>query len=132
MIEIQASGPLADAIFPVSFLDRSDGSLQPEKRLLLAVLEGAVSDFQKYSTATSGRGRRLFAEAKMWLESSGTDRPFDFESICQAVGLDPACIRAGLQRWRAARRQDPRPLTTSLDFPMHHMARTRHQIAAAG
>src|SRR5262245_45394602 len=32
-----------------------DAQIQPEKRLMLAVLEGAVSDFQKYATAASGR-----------------------------------------------------------------------------
>jgi hypothetical protein len=68
--------------------------------LLLAVIEGAVSDYQKYATAVSGRGRRLFAEAEAWLASSTTDRPLDFESICHAVGLDPSFIRSGLRRWR--------------------------------
>ena len=52
------------------FLEGVSARLQPEKRLMLAVLEDAVSDFQKYATATSGRGRRLFANADGWLRSS--------------------------------------------------------------
>ena len=75
---------------------------------MLAVLEGAVSDFQKYATASGGRGRRLFAEAEAWLASTSTDAPLDFESICQGLGLDPSFIRAGLQRWCSTRRREPR------------------------
>ena len=132
MIEIPANRSSADSILPPIFVEGHAGLLQPEKRLMLAVLEGAVSDFQKYATATSGRGRRLFAEANAWLGSSGTDRLLDFESICQVLELDPAFIRAGLQRWRAARQRYARPLTISLDLPIHHVARTRHKIAAVG
>ena len=81
--------------------------VQPERRLMLAVLEGAVSDFQKYATAVSGRGRRLFADAEAWLASTATERPLDFENICQNLGLDPSFIRAGLRRWCRARRREP-------------------------
>src|SRR5262249_51688341 len=70
--------------------------LQPEKRLMLAVLEGGVSDFQTYATSVSGRGRRLFADAEAWFRSTATDHPLDFENICEALGLDPSFIRAGL------------------------------------
>ena len=81
---------------------------------MLAVLEGAVSDFQKYATAVSGPGRRLFAEAEAWLASTTTDRPLDFESICHSLELDPSFIRAGLRRWCNARRREPGPPTTML------------------
>ena len=75
---------------------------QPEKRLMLALLEGAVSDFQKYATASSGRGRRLFAEVNAWFGST-SHGGLDFESICDGLGLDPSFLRSGLYRWRAAR-----------------------------
>src|SRR5439155_5102022 len=55
-----------DSILPREFLNGLGAWLQPEKRLMLAVLECAVSDFQKYATASSGRGRRLFADADAW------------------------------------------------------------------
>ena len=76
---------------------------QPEKRLLLALLEGAVDDFQKYATASTGRGRRLFADVSAWFGSTSHDRFLDFESICDGLGLDPSFLRRGLYRWRAAR-----------------------------
>ena len=81
--------------------------LQPEKRLMLAVLEGAVSDFQKYATALDGRGRRLFAEADAWFRSTATREPLDFENVCQALDLDPSFIREGLERWCVAKRREP-------------------------
>jgi hypothetical protein len=76
---------------------------QPEKRLMLALLEGAVSDFQKYATASTGRGRRLFADVNAWFGSTSQDRLLDFECICDGLGLDPSFLRSGLARWRAAR-----------------------------
>jgi len=78
---------------------------QPEKRLMLALLEGAVSDFQKYATASTGPGRRIFADVNAWFGSTAHDRFLDFESICDGLGLDPSFLRSGLDRWRAARRK---------------------------
>jgi hypothetical protein len=76
---------------------------QPEKRLLLALLEGAVNDFQNYATASTGRGRRLFADVSAWFGSTSHERFLDFESICDGLGLDPSFLRRGLDRWRAIR-----------------------------
>jgi hypothetical protein len=92
-------------------------SHQPYTRLMLAVLEGAVSDVQKYATAHSGRGRRIFAEAEAWIAAAGTGRPFDFETVCEALGFDPSSIRAGLQRWCTARRNQAVASRTVLRFP---------------
>jgi len=38
-----------------------------EQRLMQAVLESAVQDFQKYVLARRPRGKRLFQEAEEWL-----------------------------------------------------------------
>ena len=76
---------------------------QPEKRLLLALLEGAVCDFQKYAVASTGRGRRLFADVSAWFASTSHERFLDFENICDGLGLDPSFLRRGLHRWRAGR-----------------------------
>jgi hypothetical protein len=82
---------------------------------MLAVLDAAVSDFQRYATAWSGRGRRLFAEADGWVRSDATDQPFDFENICQTLGFDSSFIRAGLRRWRIARLQEASAAMRSVD-----------------
>jgi hypothetical protein len=99
-------------------------SLQPEKRLLLAILEAAVNDFQKYATASNGRGRRLFVEASAWFDSSATEHPVDFENICHALGLDASFIRGGLRRWCIARRRQCAESSTEVRFPVH-ASRTR-------
>ena len=98
--------------------------LQAEKRLMLAVLEAAVSDFQKYATASSGRGRRLFADAEAWFAWPASDEALDFESICHALDFDPAFIRDGLRRWRTARCREPGPSRAVLRFPFRRVSRT--------
>jgi len=114
-----------------TLLDAVGASLQPEKRLMIAVLEDAVSDFQKYATASSGRGRRLFADADTWLESTATDRPLDFENICQALDLDPSFIRGGLRRWCTARRRKPSPSRAVLHLPLRRVRGMRQTPMAA-
>jgi hypothetical protein len=109
----------------------SAASFQPEKRLMLAVLEGAVSDLEKYATASTGRGRRLFVEAETWLMSTATDGPLDFENICDALELDTSFIRAGVRRLCLARRGEARPSKTVLHVSFRRTGGTRHTIAAA-
>jgi hypothetical protein len=130
MIEMPADRPRGDAVLPAAVYN-SAGFLQPEKRLMLAVLESAVGDFQKYATVPSGPGRRIFSEVDAWLESRSADRLLDFESICHALGLDPSFIRAGLGRWCAARRRDIRPASMTLDVPFRRAARASYKVAAA-
>jgi hypothetical protein len=117
-----------DSMLPMELGHGNEATLQPEKRLLLAVLEGAVSDFQKYATALGGRGRRLFADADAWFASPAADQPCDFENICQALALDPSCIRAGLQRWCSTRRCEPRRARSVLHFPFRRVSGARHTI----
>ena len=130
MMETALDRPPVNPILPPEILGGVGAMLRPEKRLMFAVLEGAVSDFQKYATALSGRGRRLFFDADAWFESSAADRPLDFETICQALGLEPSFIRAGLHRWCSARRQEPRQSRTVLHFPFRRMSGTRHTISS--
>jgi hypothetical protein len=113
---------LARSFLPPRLVD-DVGRLAPEKRLMLAVLEAAVSDFQKYATASTGRGRRLFADADAWLESAAADQPLDFENICDALGFDASFIRKGLRRWRAARLREPTPSRAMLRFPFRRINR---------
>jgi hypothetical protein len=130
MLETAADGPPPGSILPPGVFEGVAARLQPEKRLMLALLEGAVGDFQKYATAWSGRGRRLFADADAWFASTAAHHPFDFENICQALALTPSFIRAGLRRWCSARRREPRPSRTVLHFPFRRMIGTRHTISA--
>jgi len=74
-------------------------SLTPEKRLMLAVLESALHDFQRYRLARGVRGKRLFREAQEWLISREEIRAFSFIVICQALGIDPDYLSNKMSAW---------------------------------
>ena len=67
-----------------------------ERRLMVAVLEEGVLTYLKYLHATDPNGRALFKEAAAWIESSDNDL-MAFETLCQAVGLEPDYVRRGLR-----------------------------------
>ena len=78
---------------------RSRTRLEPERELMLAVLEDAIVCFQQYAFARDGRGRRLFLDAQRWIVEKDCNWPFSFENICFHLGMDPSYIRHGLLRW---------------------------------
>ena len=56
-----------------------------EERLMLAVLESAVEDFQNYVLARKPRGKKLFQEAEEWFLERNSDELFSFENICDTL-----------------------------------------------
>jgi hypothetical protein len=69
-------------------------NLQPEKRLMLAVLADAVKCLQE-RRPSSKQGKS--AEAAMaWILSNRRDHPFCFQELCQALDWDPQQIRQSL------------------------------------
>ena len=55
-----------DILLPAEHLEtrRRKSYLEPEKKLMLAVLEDAVACFQRYLLARNGKGKRRFREAE--------------------------------------------------------------------
>jgi hypothetical protein len=89
---------------------RSTTGLEPEKRLMLAVLEDAVHCFQDNISEQSGTKRKLFEEAEEWLLTEGDEWAFSFENICEALGLGPEYVREGLLSWKERKlTHHPRP-----------------------
>ena len=78
-------------------------SLEPEMALMLAVLEDAISCFQRYVLAQGGKERRQFREAEKWIMEKDNEWLFSFENICEALGLSPRFVRKGLLRWKLKR-----------------------------
>jgi hypothetical protein len=74
-----------------------------EERLMLAVLESAVEDFQTYVLARSTAGKKLFQQAQEWFLGKDGDELFSFGSICETLGLHPDPIRKGLMVWKEAK-----------------------------
>jgi hypothetical protein len=74
-----------------------------EERLMLAVLESAVEDFQEYVLAPRPSGKKLFRQAEEWFLEKDSDELFSFESICEILKLHPDYIRQGLMLWKEAK-----------------------------
>jgi len=74
--------------------------LEPERKLMLAVLEDAIACFQNFIFARDKKGKLTFRETKEWIFKEHSDRLFSFENICEVLGFDPDYIRQGLMRWK--------------------------------
>jgi hypothetical protein len=77
--------------------------LLPEHGLMFAVLEDAISCFQKYVSAGGRQGKRLFREAEEWILENDANWVFSFENVCESLGLDPRYIRRELLSWKERR-----------------------------
>ena len=88
---------------------RDDLRNQPERLLMLAVLEDGVHSFQKYSGSESPASKKLFKDAEEWIFDTEDDGAFSFESICAAWNLDAAYLRLGLLHWLERHRRGKRP-----------------------
>jgi hypothetical protein len=94
-----------DTLVPEQYLDtfRRKLPLEPEKKLMLAVLADAIACFQKYVFARDGKGKMLFQEADDWIQDTNSDWLFSFANVCEILGLAPDYLRQGLARWKAAK-----------------------------
>lgn len=94
-----------DTLLPAQYLEtfKRKAPLEPEKRLMLAVLEDAVACFQKYIFARDRRGKAMFREAEEWVMEEGSEWLFSFENICEVLGFNPQYVRGGLVRWKEAK-----------------------------
>jgi hypothetical protein len=113
---LSISGIDADA--PQRYFDtlRRAEYLEPERVLLLAVLEDAVHCYRKFANVRDRAGQAQFSDAERWIMGGGNDWIFAFESVCEFLRLDPDYVRRGLRE--SARNRDR---------PRHH---ARHRQAA--
>ena len=120
-----------DTLVPAQYFDRmgTDAAFQPEKRLMLAVLEEAIATFQRHTGSETRRGLRLVEEVEEWIAGNGQEWPFSFANICAALDLDPEYIRTGMTRWREnERRKAERGGPTVYRFPFRRVNGRRHSI----
>ena len=97
-----------------------------EQKLMLAVLENAIEEFQEYALAEDPKGKALFREVEEWLWDKDSDWFFSFESICETLKFSPDYLRQGLLLWKKAKTEDRE--TTSRQQPMR---RRRTKAVAA-
>src|SRR5262249_38836037 len=74
--------------------------LDPEKRLMLAILEDAINCYQDHLLSQRSRAKRLFTEAEEWILDKGTDWIFSFRNIWVTLGFNPEYVRRCLIPWR--------------------------------
>ena len=89
--------------------------MRPEHQLLLAVLEQALRDLDRFNITRVFEPRRVRSgvyhklgairthrELIEWFESDRTDYPTSFAAICEQFDLEPGAVRALLSRrgWR--------------------------------
>ena len=108
----------SDVLLPAQFYETMQRShhLQPDKQLMLAVLDNALECLQKYLLARSRKGRRLFQESEQWVLETDSDWIFSFENICQFLDLDPEYLRKRVRLWKEkelAQAQSSHPQPTS-------------------
>jgi hypothetical protein len=75
--------------------------LEPQKALLLAILEDAVHCLEKDKAAKDRAGRERFRDAENWIMEPGNEWIFSFDNVCELLGLDPQYVRQELQKRRA-------------------------------
>jgi len=109
-----------DVLAAAQYLEkwRYQCSHEPEKMLMCAVLEDAITCFQRFSSASDARGRAAFNDAENWLMHEKSDWPFSFERICEALNLDPNYLRTGLERWRSG------ALAQQIEIRLFYVVRT--------
>jgi hypothetical protein len=97
-----------DTLLPDQYLEtfRRKFHLEPEKKLMLAVLEDAIACYQKYIFAHEGKGKVLAQETEQWLLDENGDWLFSFDNVCETLGFDPAYLREGMMRWKQQKLAD--------------------------
>lgn len=124
----------SDLMVPSQFFDRLkvEHSAQPEKRLMLAVMEDAISTFQKSVCGLTRRQRRLLRETEEWVSEADTQWPFSFENICTALDIEPSYLRRGLRDWKGTLlAQHARVSATAPLSPFRRVSGRRHTLSAA-
>lgn len=104
--------------------------LQPEKRLMLAVLEDAVTVFLRESVRDARGLSPDLRDAEAWIASEEIEWPFSFVNICRALGFEPSAIRRGLREWRERQLALAPERRTQVRSPFRRMNGTRTKTRA--
>jgi hypothetical protein len=125
-------------ILPCQYFDLARGHrLTGEQRLMLALLADAINVYQQGALARSTRKRLLYVDAERWIMQSRASRhAFSFETVCEALGIDPSVLRRGLIAWkhrakRAAQGQSPRHLRLKVTPRGRQLSHARRHARSA-
>ena len=76
-----------------------NAALQPEKRLMLAVLIDAIELVLPDEGAVNARKANLIRRAQEWICSNDRGWAFSFVNICEALGVEPEKLRKAIARF---------------------------------
>jgi hypothetical protein len=76
---------------------------EPERQLMLVVLQDALRCLDKYALTRNRKGKMLFHETEEWVFARAEDWVFSFNNVCETLGFNPAYIRKGLTQWKTGK-----------------------------
>ena len=91
-------------MLPVQYLRKTgERRMEPQKRLMLAVLQAVVDDcrgsaYRHAAGYPRGLDRRAYQQARAYVTSTDRSWPVSFENLCEAVGLDAGSLRNELAK----------------------------------
>lgn len=93
-----------ETLLPLQYYEtlRRRHELEGEKLLMFAVLKDAVEGYMKYLHSTTRKGQKRFREAEDWIDREDKLWLFSFDSVCQALDIEPEYMRRGLHQWKQA------------------------------
>ncbi len=110
-----------DTLLPEQFwAGIADPRAEPEKRLMVAVLEEAIALVVNDPDGRDDDRRTVVREARRWFASDDRGAPFAFVTICDILGLDCDRVRQALASWSNRRHSFHRPRLQA--------GRGRHQV----
>jgi hypothetical protein len=104
-----------DTLLPSQYFDRVRRSAEydPERRLMVAVLEQGVNDYVKHVAARDPKQLELWRDAEEWVEDRDARWLFSFENICNVLDIEPDYVRRGLHAWKERARRGGREETAA-------------------
>lgn len=93
-----------DVVLASDFFTPRSALPDPERALMIAVLEEAARSFTNYRGSTDRKLRALHAEARDWFASEDRSHLYTFENVCDVLGIDPAWMRRRVLALRDRRR----------------------------
>ncbi|MGO9451167.1 MAG: hypothetical protein ACLQDV_09025 [Candidatus Binataceae bacterium] len=105
---------------------------EPERNLMLAVLEDAIRCFLGYQEGDyTARNRLLFADAREWINSPSHHSIFAFRNLCETIGINPDRLRRELNRLRRGTDATSVSLQRIFDVRSPSMSSTRQSTASS-
>jgi hypothetical protein len=115
MADSSDSFAMSDLILPSQFFELVGKSrFSSEQRLMLAVLADAINILHDWRGSLGIRKRRMFAEAARWVMTQGSNVPFSFDNVCDALEIDAEALRRRLVGTISGNTTDSYPPLTRL------------------